>query len=163
MPSQGVADVLPKSLSRLLNGRFTVSEWLSEVHVTAVYVAIADLNFSSDDSFIDRVQEANRSLFRSPLYKLLMWVISPAYMVKHAGPRWGTFHRGIKLHSEMKPSGHGALCRLEFQPALVPPLIVRAYVTAVQAALEASGAENLTAQIVSQDLVHAMFEYGWDP
>jgi hypothetical protein len=160
MPSAKLIGQLPPGLEPLIMPNLSPSSWVSEAKANALLMAVRDVCYPDDDSFVAAAMRANRRLLTGPIYRVLMKVISPGFMVKNSGSRWAMFHQGISLLPLME-SKFSARMTMTFPVGLVPALIIRAYATAFQVAIEASGGKNVTCPIVSHDLVHFTFEARW--
>lgn len=160
MPSAKLIGQLPPALEPLIMPNLSPSSWVSEVKANALLMAVRDVCYADDDSFVAAAMRANRRLLTGPIYRVLMKVISPSFMVKNCGSRWAMFHQGIHLVPSME-SKQSARMTITFPVGLVPQLIIRAYATAFQVSIEAAGAKNATSKIVSHDLVHSTFEVHW--
>lgn len=159
MPTTGLAALLPRELVPLLEP-VPPGLWIPEVHANALLLAQRDACVASDDDFIAGFHRANTALLTGPLYKLLMMVISPEFLISNAAQRWKVFHRGITLETSESRKGH-ALLRLSFPVGLLPPLLARGYSTAFEVALVAAGAKNVVVHADTTALVHAVFRCDW--
>jgi len=149
MPTGALAGKVPKPVEALVTSPVAAAAWVPEVHVTALYLAISDLELPDEAAFVARAEVANKELLTGPLYRIMMMVASPAYLAKNAESRWNTFHRGIKMTAESLPQGKSgtAVFRLDYPKALVPELIARANTTAFKAAIEAAGGRGVKVEL----------------
>lgn len=161
LPTHGLPELLPAPLATLLAGTYDDDDWLSEAHVTAIYLASADLNVADDREFVAKAFAANQALFNTPVYKLLMGSLPPTCTFMGAAARWGVFHRGIKLTARLEDEPYHGQIRLDFPPGLVPPLISRCYCTAFEATCLAAGAIDAWSTVISQDATHYTFSCTW--
>ncbi len=160
MPSDGLVGRVPEPVERLLVQPMPVTAWVPEVHATALYLAIADVHLPDEREFLARKLDANRKIFRSPLYRVLMMVVSPTVALRNSGAKWRTFHRGITLATrQLEP--RRAEARMTFPPRLVPELLVRTYGLVFQATAEAAGGKDVDVQVRSSDDTHAAYEVTW--
>jgi hypothetical protein len=138
---RGRAGELPHGLGHFLVEPPLAGEWIPEVHFVALFHALNDLLALDDAGVLARARSRNRALFDSPTYRILMAVLSPMSLLRFAGKRWDTFHRG----SELEVSGasdDGVRVRVSFPPGLFDPLVLAAFGTAFAAALDLSGARG---------------------
>lgn len=117
------------------------SDWIPEVHFAALVHAVAEARAYSGPEFCAWLRACNRTLFASPLYRILMTVVSPEAMLRHAGKRWGNFHRGSTLDLDGF-ADDGARVTLRFPEGLFDPLVLRGFAEAFAAALEAAHARD---------------------
>jgi len=130
---------LPQALGRLLADPPLAGEWIPEVHFVALFHALNDLLGLDDAAVLVRARSRNRTLFEGPTYRILMAVLSPMSLLRFAGKRWSTFHRGTDLVVD-GATDDGVRVHVTFPPGLFDPLILSAFGTAFEAALELSGA-----------------------
>ena len=161
LPTEGVAELAPEPVGALLRGDYAANDWLSEVHVTAVYLACADINVPRDVDFIAKTAAANTALFSDPLYKMLMGSARPEVMVRGSAGRWGIFHRGITLTTRMKEKPGEAEFKLDFPPFIVPPLISLGYCTVFEAAFRACGVNDVWVNLVSKSPTQNTYACSW--
>ncbi len=128
---------LPPDLIGLLESPPAPTEWISEVHVTAIYLAQRD-SMASEDAFLEYTYLQNRRLLSSPLYRVLFAVAAPKRVLDGAAGRWARMHRGTEL-SMRQVEPQEAVLRLSGPPHLIPRTIALAYGTAYRAALELAG------------------------
>lgn len=132
---------LPAAVRPLADDPPMESEWVPEARFAALALAVADVRGLPDGDFLAWVRASNRALFRAPAYRLLMLVVSPAAMLRHAGKRWGNWHRGSTLEL-LGFADDGARLRLAFPPGLYDGLLLRSYAEAFAAALEGAHAKD---------------------
>jgi hypothetical protein len=159
-PAGELARRLPGALRRLAAEPPMGIEWIPEVHLTALYLGLADVRGLRDEDFLLFARERNRSLFRSPAYRFLMEVVTPATLLKFAVQRWGNFHRGIALEVG-GVSDDGVRVSLRFPEALLPPLMIRVYAQAFVAALELARARFPDVRVEAEDARSACFAAMW--
>ena len=95
--------------------------------------------FTDDAGFLAWVRELNAELFRSPLYKVMMFVASTRMMTGGAPRRWKQFHLGTELEA-IHGDGPFADLVFRFPIHLFTTLHVQLFAAAVEAAMEAAGA-----------------------
>lgn len=117
------------------------SEWVPEAHFGALVHAVAEARGLGEGEYLAWVRGSNRALFGSVLYKILMTVVSPEAMLRHAGRRWGNFHRGSTLELDGF-SDDGARLTLRFPAGVFDGLLLRGFAEAFAAALEAAHAKE---------------------
>ncbi|MEM6289765.1 MAG: hypothetical protein AAGA54_00825 [Myxococcota bacterium] len=120
--------------------------WVPEALNTAIVLATAD-DAADDDVFLASVLDRNLELYKRPVYRALMFVLSPTLALMGAPRRWSAFHRGTTLDvGAWKPVGdrNTATLRLEHPAGLFPPLIHRAYAEAFRAAGVVTRADDVT-------------------
>jgi uncharacterized protein (TIGR02265 family) len=152
---------LPDPVQALVDEPPLASVWVSEVHATALYMAICDAHFEDDDAFVAFSGTFNRKLLRSPLYRVLMLVATPARLAHRAGMRWGALHRGSTFEIEMLAEGD-ARARLRYPTELFPHLMLRCFATGFQAAIEGSGGKNVRLEMGQRTPDDAEYGIHWE-
>jgi hypothetical protein len=135
-------------------------EWFPEAHLCGLILGIADVRRLSDDAVCAWARQANRSLFASPAYRVLMAVVSPGSMIRFAARRWENWHRGTSLDPG-EISDDGVRLTLRFPPGLYDGLVLRAYAQAFEVALEMSRAEAPRVSLVSEGPGRADYLARW--
>ena len=152
---------LPEPIQKLIDNPPLASAWVREVHATALYLAICDAHFDTDDAYVTFSADFNRNLLRSPLYRILMLVATPNLLMKRAGMRWGALHRGSTLFVE--PAGDKVARGLVRYPTeLFPLLLMRCFATAFQAAIEGSGGKNVQVTMRERSAQQAEYDVSWE-
>lgn len=133
------------------------THWLRAADIVLFELMVADA-LGSDDAFLDYAREANEALLSSPLYRAIIFVVSPATLVRGAQGRWGQFHRGIPLTGEVE--GKEARMTLSYGEGLFPELIVREKAGAFAVAARAAGAKELQIEL-SWGARESTFDLRW--
>jgi hypothetical protein len=154
---------IPPVVEALINRRPGASAWIPEVHVASLFLAVLDAHFADESGFVERSYVANKELLTGPLYRMLMFVASPSYLVKNAESRWNTFHRGISLVSDALPTERTGTAHfhLAYPPHLIPAVLCRSYTTAFRAAVEAAGGREVTAEVAGWLPERCSFTISW--
>jgi hypothetical protein len=130
---------LPRPLRALAAEPPVGSEWVPEAHFDGLLLAIADVRGMTDDELCAWVRARNRALFESPAYRILMGVMSPAALVRFAGGRWASWHRGTQLEIEGIEDDR-VRATLTFPRGLFDALLLRVFGEAFVAALQLASA-----------------------
>jgi hypothetical protein len=151
---------LPAPLADLARDPPPVTDWVSEVHATATYLGLADLQGWDDDALVARALQLNQRLLSSPLYRVLMLVVSAPMLIRGAADRWATMHKGIRLAVtlETPTSAKGAI---EYAPRLLPSVVARCYVTGIQAAFDVARVQRPVVTFETWSDVRTTFRCTW--
>lgn len=139
-----VAELLPRlppALRSLAAEPPIGSDWVPEAHLGALIHAIAEHRGYTRADVLAWLRVQNLALFTSPVYRVLMLVASPEALLRHAGRRWGNWHRGSTLGFEGF-ADEGACVTLAFPVGLFDGLLVAAYGAVFGAALEVAHAKH---------------------
>jgi hypothetical protein len=159
-PRRALEERLPAPVRRLVAEPPVDSEWIPEAHLAAMIHAITDLRGWDEAEVVRWVVEGNRALFSSPAYRILMLVVSPSAMLKHAGMRWSNWHRGTTLEF-LGFADDGAGLALTFPAGLFDGLMLRYYAAAFSTALELARAAGSSVEVVEHRPGFARYRARW--
>ena len=142
-----LVDCLPTEVHPLLEREFPVTQWISEVHATTIYLGLRERFFTSDDAFVADALGRNRTLLNKPMYRILMRLLSRNRAAKGASVAYSQMHRGTEL-SVVSNDAHWEVS-IVHPPHWGPPLLGRCYATALRAALEVKGYQDVYCKPVS--------------
>jgi hypothetical protein len=160
---QPLEDVIPRlapPLRCIVEEPPVGSEWIPEVHFSALLLAVGDARGFTDVEVLSWTRERNRALFRSAAYRILMAVASPAQLIRFAGARWGNWHRGSTLDIE-GIADDGVRCVLRHPPFLFDSMLHRVYAEAFVAALELAHAPNPSVQVATESTELVRYRAAW--
>jgi hypothetical protein len=152
---------VPPELRRLLEDLPMGSEWVPEVEAWALMYALGDAAALGDEALIALCRDRDRRLFESPAYRFLMAVATPHHLVRSAGGRWATFHRGSTLEVE-GIADDGVRLGLRFPRGIFDGLHLRCFGGSFVAALELSSARAPHAEIVEARPGYARYRVAWE-
>lgn len=155
------ADTLPAPLAELVRSPPPVTAWISEVHATAVILAVRDLCFDSDHAALAHSYTTSRALLAGPLYRILFAMISPERVARGANARWKSFHTGSTLRALVRTPEPEARILLSYPNALFPPFVVRAYGEVIRGALDLAIGGGATVAVVDHTPTHATYRAAW--
>ena len=113
---------------------------MPEVVNSALFLAMSDVFFPAETSFLHWVGGIAESTFRSPMYRLLMVVASPQALANGGARRWSAFHVGTEY--ETKVGDNGTQTTLTYPANAFDSLVVRGTLRAIQAAPGPSGSNE---------------------
>lgn len=128
-------------------------EWVSEVVCNAISLNAYE-GYPSEAAWTRAVYERQQRIFRTPLYRALMLVLSPTLMTMGAQQRWGAYRRGSELTVEKwQKSGPTMLtfATLTYPPGLYTPLLLRGLGGMLRAAIEAAGAKESQLELLEAE------------
>lgn len=154
------ADGLPEPLAALLRKPPAASAWVPEVHLSALTLARIEFLGMSNAEFSAWCHQQNLKLLRQPLNRLLMMVATPPLLLRGASSRFESFHQGTRILA--LPRGHNEWAvTLSFRPHLLPEIVLDAFRTAVQAAMEVAGAKDVQCVLAEKSEQHALLSVRW--
>jgi hypothetical protein len=160
-PTSGLADRAPAPLAALLDRRRALPTWVPDVHACVLFLAMRDVYFDSDDAFLAHASRVNRAVLDTPTNRVLFWVGAPKAILRGAGLRWGSLHRGTTFETRLR-GDFGAQVDIGFPPNLFPRLVLLGNGTGFKAALENAGARKVVVNLEIYEPTRAHFTATWD-
>jgi hypothetical protein len=144
--SADLVRALPEPLRRLAADPPMDSDWVPEASLCALIHAVAERRRYGEREFLAWIRARNRALFARPLYRILMAAAAPEALLRHAGKRWGNFHRGSSLDF-VGFSDDGVRLTLTHPPGLFDGPILQVFGQAFAAALEVAQAKDPVVEV----------------
>lgn len=154
---------LPESLERCAFDPPAIGTWVPETFHSALVGAIFDARFRDAGgiaAFEGWAFDRNRRLFKSPLYRVLFFVVRPERIFIGIKNRWSAFHRGSVLEVVEERPNHRTV-RLTHPPRLFSDHALHTFSAAFMAAAEAAGLRALRARRVSEQPTTTDFAVDW--
>jgi len=153
---------LPDEIARFIATAPVASAWIPTVVAESITLAIRDEFFSSDDDFWYWLKTTVRSLFRSPIYRVMLALASPGRLLASIQNRWEQFHRGSTLQIVDRPTPKSVVMRMRFPPRLYLALTLRNYAVSFAAAAEVARGRNVKVELGDFDETSALFAGSWE-
>lgn len=152
-------DTLPPRLQALVTTPPSPGAWIHEVEYQAALLAVGDLQRLADSEYPRLTFAVAAHLFDSPMYRVLMHVASPNWLLKGTSLRWGLFRQGTKLNTRSgRASGS---VRLTFPPGLFNRRCLIGFTGVFHACLAAAGARQGKVWLDQTRGENAIFEATW--
>jgi hypothetical protein len=159
-PRAGLAEQVPAPTAVLLGPGHAIPGWVPEVHANVLYLAVREACFADDEAFLAHAYGRNRAVLETPTNRVLFWAASPKAILRAAGLRWSSLHRGSAI--EVRIVGDAsAHVTLTYPPKLFPEIILRGTATGFTVALENAGARDVTLGVREVGETSAVFEGSW--
>ena len=155
-----VAHLLPPALAALVRNPPPVSAWIPEAHGTAIMLVAGDAAKLDEEAFVEAMHGMNVRMLSGRLYSMIMKMATPKTILRFADTRWETFHRGVKLRTDIAP-GNGCTFSMIYPTNLFPELLVKAYSGVFRAVLEASGGQQVRFTVSSFSSTMASLDGTW--
>jgi len=114
--------------------------WMPEVVANLTRLMIRDKAYADDAAFFQWNYEISIQVFKSPVYRMLMALISPTLLMMGATKRWGAFREGTRL--EPKVGKNGGQLILRYPAGLYESVMLEVFAAAFRGALDISRAKN---------------------
>lgn len=134
-------------------------DWMPSVLVVTLLTMVRDEVHRSDDAFLDWNFRRQLRIYQKPVFRALMFLLSPTLLFIGAARRWKNFHRG----SELKLTGDKkrADLRLVFPEGLYSRAFQVSLVAAFRAALQASKALDPEVELLSTGKTESRYQARW--
>lgn len=156
----GLAPRLPREVAAFLDPGRAFPDWVPEVHANVLYLAIRDARFEDDESFVAHAHRCNRAVLDTPTNRLLFWVAAPKAILRAAGARWRSLHRGSSIEV-LFAKDTSAQVVLRYPACLFPAIVLRGTATGFVAALANAGARDVRLDLVRAGPTDAVFDGRW--
>ena len=133
---------------------------MPEVHSHALIMVARDVRFDSDAAFVDFAYTRQKELFAGRLYRVLLALASPAYLLRTGALRWSTLHRGSSFTIE-EGFATGAVIRIDHPAGMWHGLLADALIAGLRAVLDLSGAKDSSLVISDQSAEHLRIRGTW--
>lgn len=153
------AGALPAELQRPFDAPPPPSAWIGEVEYQAALLAVGDLRGLSNQRYPELPFEVARHLFESPMYRVLMHVASPAWLLKGTSLRWSQFRKGTKLNA--RTGRDEVSVRLTFPPGLFNQRCLVGFTRVFRACLVAAGKPEGAVVLERSRGENAIFTASW--
>ncbi|MBI5495947.1 MAG: hypothetical protein HY904_13060 [Deltaproteobacteria bacterium] len=152
---RGVEPAIRERIQRAV----TSEEWIPDVMGTALRLMVRDVALTTDQAFLTWNFDLAMKVFSSPVYRMLMFVLSPSLVLMGGARRWGTFRRGTTL----VPDGDKTSARLAvtYPRGLYPELMARALGEAFRASLTAARAQSVRLDLTAHSDTAARWTAAW--
>jgi hypothetical protein len=148
LPAGGLPD-LPAPIASLLHDPPPATSWVPEVHYNAASLAAADLVGCDAEGFHAFWQGVMEDMIRSPLYRMILGMVSPSGLLTTAAKRWGLFHVGTRLTAST--TDEGLTLGLPHPPHLLNRALANGYAGVFQALVDHSRRPSSTVSVAGHD------------
>jgi hypothetical protein len=159
-PLDGLAERVPPAVARLLRAPRDLPQWVPEVHATVIYLAMREVHFQDDASFLAHARRCNQSVLETPLNQVLFWAASPRAILRAGPVRWGSMHRGSTI-TVRSPDEHSGELTMAFPENLFPEIVVRGNGTGCALAIERAGGRAPEIHLREMSPTRAVLEARW--
>lgn len=148
---------LPPVLQAHLDESAPADQWIPQCHTLALIVAIVEARRLERAEEAKWIRSAASLLFATPMYKLLIWAMSPRLMVKGADIRWSAFFRGSSLEATLGESE--AEIELRAPPALFDRTLAVIFTDVLRSALSYSEYDSSGVQLELAEFERGCIRY----
>lgn len=140
---------LPSPVAQLASCPPLDGDWVPDVALACVLLAIADAYVLTDDAYLSWMRALNVRMFTT-LFRTIVATVPPDVLVRSAAERWGIFHRGSAL-TVLESGRRAATVQLSFPPRLFHGLALRHFVAVFEAVLDLTDPAGRVALVSSDD------------
>lgn len=134
-------------------------DWMPDVQGVVARLLVRDVACSSDEEYLDWSYRVAGELFKRPIFKVLMYVLSPTLVLMGTEKRWGTFRRGTTLTSRLEKNN--AMTELRFPTNLYTPVVLQGFGEAFRASLTAARATDPRVELIEATAELARWSVRW--
>lgn len=157
------ADHVPDEIRPMIASPPPLSSWVPEVHFVAAALTIfaRDFGASDYDAYETWICTSNMALFRKPLYRVLIALLSPERLLVGTSKRWSAFHKGTSLTVVERTRG-SARIDVAFPPHLYNHDMLRGMSAGLRAAVNVAGGRDVAIGIDDETPTSAQYWVRWD-
>lgn len=136
--------------------------WVPEVLCSTITMMLRD-HLASDEALQTVAYAESLALYKRPLYRALMMVLSPTLLAMGTARRWGATHQGTELEAvKWEHDGEETTVDLELRhpPGLFQRLHHLAYGEAFRAAADVTRAKSVSVEVASYE-EHGEYRVRW--
>src|SRR6185503_698302 len=134
-------------------------EWMPEAYGLLVRLIVRDIVFHTDAEYHRWYYDIAGKIFAKPVYRMLMYVVSPTLVMLGAQKRWAAFREGTTLSAKIDRN-QGEI-ELKFPEKLYPELILVGFGEAFRASVVAARARNAKVELVEVAAECARWKVSW--
>jgi hypothetical protein len=163
-----ITDQFPKALDspgidpavvELIRGAIKREEWMPEAYGMLVRLIVRDVAFQTDAEYHRWYYDIAGKIFAKPVYRMLMYVVSPTLVMLGAQRRWAAFREGTTLSAKIDRN-QGEI-ELKFPEKLYPELILVGFGEAFRASIVAARARDAKVELIEVAAERARWKAGW--
>jgi hypothetical protein len=163
-----ITDQFPKALDspgidpaivELIRTAIQRGEWMPEAYGMLVRLIVRDIVFQTDADYHRWYYDIAGKIFAKPVYRVLMYVVSPTLVMLGAQKRWAAFREGTTLSAKIDRN-QGEI-ELKFPEKLYPELILVGFGEAFRASIVAARARNAKIELIEAAAERARWTVSW--
>lgn len=127
--------------------------WVPEVLINAISLDVRRA-YPSDEVWIDTLYQRQCRLYRRPINRALLLVMSPTLLTMAASERWGAYRQGSTLAVDRwkrEGSSRSTVGTLYYPAGLHTPLLLRGLAQTLRSAIDAAGARGSSIELVESE------------
>lgn len=136
-----------------------VSGWVADVQLYGAVCALADGHGYGPAELERWIATLARRLYRQPIYRFLMLVVSPERLIRGTAKRWGAFHRGTEL--EVRESAEHRVVIQIRRPRPTLGIVQPSMVASIQVAIEEAGGKEVVSSVLDDRADTLDIELTW--
>lgn len=149
------------TLRRALQADHEDGEWTPEAVAMTLRLMARDACFASDQAYLDWTEMTAGQIFAKPIYRVLMYVLSPTLVLMGAQKRWARFRRGSTLQAGAKLEDGSVPLTLKHAEGLYSRLLLESFGVSYRAAITAAHAKDVEVDLVEMAPTEATWHLRW--
>jgi hypothetical protein len=150
---------LPDPLRRLIEAPPPSGVWVSAVHTDAVFHAVADRFYPTDDQVIAWTEERATVMARNPMYAAILRVPGPSMLIRTTAKIHDLVQQGTTMRAELH--GQRAELSMAFPSHLHTRLNLISNVGLFRGVVRITGGKDVRARMTSFSATGAHYECSW--
>lgn len=147
------------AIAALIRTAIQRGEWMPEAYGMLVRLIVRDVVFQTDADYHRWYYDIAGKIFAKPVYRMLMYVVSPTLVMLGAQKRWAAFREGTTLSAKIDRN-QGEI-ELKFPEKLYPELILVGFGEAFRASIVAARARNAKIDLIEAAAERARWTVSW--
>jgi hypothetical protein len=148
----------PSLVQRLVRAT-RAGDWMTEVEAVTTRLMVRDTALVTDTAYRQWNHAVAAEVFSRPMYRVLMYVMSPTLVLMGASKRWAAFREGTTLVSRADKSKREL--ELSYPPKLYTEIVLHGIGEAFRAALVAAGAKEPLLDLDEAGAEKARWRVSW--
>jgi hypothetical protein len=154
------APTLPEELRRRLSAPWRAGQWIPCTSVVMMSLLLRDRLCTDEAAYRHVIFERCRQQFAQPMYRALMFVLSPSLVLMGSAKRWSSFYSQSTL-TPSKMRDKSATLTLTYPDRLFPEPWLEANGIGFCAAISCAGAKEPKSQFARITSTDCVYEITW--
>lgn len=154
------ADGLPKRLAEIVADPPPPTRWLPLVYGDAIFHAVCDRFYPTEEQVLDWTYQRTVSMAKNKMYRKLVQVAGPAFLLKISTKVHGVFEKGTRARAEV--GDHEARIELSHPPHVHSRLNHYANVGMLHGIIDITGGQRSHCEMRHSKPEGAVFECRWE-
>lgn len=152
---------LPEPVAAVVDARPALTEWVSAVVTDAVFHAVCDLRFPTEEAVMTWTYERTRRVAKSQAYRHFLAVAGPGFFLRVATRTHSFFQRGTEMAVELLEPNR-SIVAMHHPPHLHSRLNQLTNVALLRAVVDMTGGLRTRSEMIEHGPTGARYECRWE-